>query len=104
MARAPRAPTAAATSGAPTRRAAARISSPRRRLVLINDPVRSYALFQPGPDLARRAPLPHLGRDEPAHVQAVIGVVVVEHAQAAGQDQVVRPAQPIVDGAHALAV
>src|SRR5258708_39848733 len=74
-------------------------------MALVNDAVRPDALLQPGPDLARRPSLSHLARDEPAHVQAVVRVVVVEHAEPPGRNEVFgRGAHAIVDAAEALAV
>src|SRR5258708_17516443 len=73
-------------------------------MALVNDAVRPDALLQPGPDLARRPSLSHLAGDEAPHVQAVVGVVVVEHAQPPGRDEVVGgSAHALVDAAEALA-
>src|SRR5260221_11187893 len=81
---------------------------------LVNDAVRPDALLQPSPDLARRPSLSHLAGDEASHVQAMVGVVVVEHAQPPGGDEVVggsahapvHAAEPLakVDRGHGIEV
>src|SRR6185503_16207742 len=70
----------------------------------IDDPVRADALLQARPDLAGRLRLAQAGGDEAAHVQAVVRVVVVEHAQPSGGHQVVGHAQAVVDRAQPLLV
>src|ERR1043166_3633284 len=85
--RGPATPARAASTGARSRDAAR---------ALVNDAIRPDALLQPGPDLARRPSLSHLARDEATHVQAVVRVVVVEHAEPPGGDGVVGGGGPAV--------
>src|SRR5439155_14356559 len=99
----PRAPHHAAASGSATT-ASASTMSPRAPRPSINDAVGADALLEARPDLARRRARSHPRGDEPAHVQAVVGVVVVEHADAAREHEVVRVLQAPVDPAQPVAI
>src|SRR6185503_11788871 len=91
----------AASKGARTSTAA----PTRVATALVNDAVRPDALLQPGPDLARRTSLSHLARDEATHVQAMVRVVVVEHAEPSGGDEVVGGGpHALVDAAEPLPI